>query len=415
LWYLTSLILEDSPCWQWPLLDDLGIDQAGNIYNKSGSLKSKFEKTLDSLNEKNPLEKELKDLMLQIKKQGGVIQAVQVDEEGNTISCKHFEGKEHKIVRKIIEAGLNVYMTGPAGCGKSSFARIVAEDYKNPELAETEPGYVFVSCSGDLRPSNLIGHFELINDETKFVAGPIPRAMRDGKVLILDEFDRVGEDVASKLHEVLEAGELLIEATNEMVHAHPYFKVIATGNSDMQGSVEYNTNALDLASIDRFEFIQFGYSPKEQSILVQHGLSGEEAGELMTIVRGSRGINLSLPFSTRRMIAICKLVGAGMTLNDAITHGYINRLPQSERKEVAGFLKNIKTKAEIVVFDEKTPQKVLDEIGKLLKSQEREIFKQSYTAIMNDSVAKYIEQHSEIEQYIKETIGHKGIEPKKVI
>jgi len=394
---LQALITEGK--FVWKLHDDLGI-------KKDYSTTKKFQKVFDSLDEAIEEQKKLKDLMQEFKGvvEKGETKEVQVENETKVVHTvegqNYYETAEHRIARKLFDLGTNLYMLGPAGCGKTTYARILAG----------EGNYYLSSISNDMKPSKLIGHFELINEETKFVEGTLVKAMKEGKVLILDEFDRASEDLASKLHEVLEAGELLIEESNTMIKCHPNFRVIATGNSDMQGSVEYNTNALDLASIDRFEFVQFSYTAKEQKILEDAGMSTEDVEILLDTVRVIRKQNYSILPTTRRLISIAQLYKNGFALQEAFDIGYSSRLPESERNSISALKKYMKksTKDTLSVwaFKEDTPKEVIEEVAKLLADNEADIFRGTFTCLVTDSMKPHQAKYEKfLDESIKDQVG----------
>jgi MoxR-like ATPase len=386
----------------WALHDNLGI-------KKDYTVTKKFQKVFDSLDEKVAEQKSLKDAMILFKEKiekGEVKEAAEEEEEIKIVQTEagesYYETKEHRIARKLFELGSNVYMLGPAGCGKTTYARILSG----------ADNYYLSSISNDMKPSKLIGHFELLDEQTKFIEGPLVRAMKEGKVLILDEFDRASEDLASKLHEVLEAGQLLIEENNEMIKCHPNFRVIATGNSDMQGSVEYNTNALDLASIDRFEFVQFGYSPKEMKILEDSGMEKENAEILIDTVRILRKQNYSIVPTTRRLISIAALYKSGFSLQEAFDIGYTSRLPEAERNQVGALKKNMnkskKDPMEVWCFKEDTPKNIIEEVAKLLPPEEAEIFNSTLTCVVHEDMSSH---QAKYETWLDETIrDHEGVD-----
>lgn len=312
------------------------------------------------------------------------------------VPTKFYTGAKHKCAEVIYKAGLNLYMVGPAGCGKTTYARLLAG-----------PGnFYLVSCSADMVPGHLIGHMELKGDNTFFVYGPLIRSMQEGKVLILDEFDRVSEEVASKCHEVLEAGQILVEQTSEMIYAHPNFRIIATGNSKMQGSIQFNTLSLDLASIDRFEFVEMDYTSAEEAILVDEGLSAEAANALITDANFIRTTNIwSVPLSTRRLKSIAKLWIEGMVYKDALYYGFLSRLSQEEQDEYRRLTTTAQKRSEVWVFRPSTPINVIEQVSTYLTDAEKDLFKSSLSCAVGPKLlidkevfAPYIEQvkHSKL-------------------
>ena len=395
-------MLIDEGKFVWALHDDIGIKKDGGIVQK------KFDRVLADLSDADSDQKALKDAMLKFKEKKEKGEAVEVKEDVSAKSVQtedgelYYETAEHRIAKKIFEIGANLYMLGPAGCGKTTYAKYLSG----------KGNYYLSSISNDMKPSKLIGHFELVNEETKFIEGPLVRAMKEGKILILDEFDRASEDLAAKLHEVLEAGQLLIEETNEMVKCHPDFKVIASGNSDMQGSVEYNTNALDLASIDRFEFVQFGYTSQESQILRDSGMVDEDIDILMDTVKILRKQNFSIVPTTRRLKSIAQLFKSGFSLQEAFDIGYTSRLPESERHQVGALKKHMKTSKEdtlkVWCFKEDTPKHIIEEVAKHLSQNEAEIFNTTYTCLVTDSMKGL---QSKYEEWMDETIkDQQGVE-----
>lgn len=323
----------------------------------------------------------------------------------NEQSSIYYEEKEHKHARIIYEAGLNLYLTGPAGCGKTTFARLLAG----------LGNFYLVSCSSDMVPSHLIGHMELKNDNTAFVYGPLVRAMREGKVLILDEFDRVSEEVAAKCHEVLEAGQLLVEATAEMIYSHETFRIIATGNSKMQGSIQFNTLSLDLASIDRFEFVEFTYSSSETKILKDTGLPDETLDKLLSVSNTIRASEmLSVPLSTRRLKAIAFLILKGMTLKEALYYGFFSRLTKEEQDDFKRLDTMINARSEVWTMRANTPLEILNEISKYLATGEASIFHKTGTCVVTEELLKEKDKYLQFIETVQEnklgkTKGTKGV------
>ena len=362
--------------WCWPLVDDLGI-------KKDGTTTPKFDKVFAGLGD-DANEVSLKELMEKVQ---SYTPPVATTPEGVVRPFKFYESALHKKARKLFLADFNLYFFGEAGCGKTTYARELSGD----------GNYYLVSCSTDMVPSNLIGHFELQGEETIFVYGPLIRAMSEGKVLILDEFDRVSEEVASKLHEVLEAGQILVEQTSEMVSSESGFKIIATGNSDMGGSTSYNTLALDLASIDRFEFFNFGFSNKENEILMNNGADAVFAKKLTDLAAVIRKQVFSCVFSTRRLIAINKMVTTGLSFKDAFDVGYLSRLTSEEQKELKGIEKMLDQSSEVWTFDKATPKEVIEEITGYLSKTEASLFSKTLTLLANEDL---LTRKSQYEEYI---------------
>jgi MoxR-like ATPase len=137
---------------------------------------------------------------------------------------------------------------GPTGVGKTSLVLQIAARIKQP--------VVRVNLNGQISVSDLVGSIGLCKDGTIWNDGALPRAMRNGYWLVLDEIDFGPPDVLSLLYPVLESKPRLClkEHNGEVVEAHPNFRVFATGNSiggDRDGHYA-GTQPINAALLNRF-------------------------------------------------------------------------------------------------------------------------------------------------------------------
>ncbi len=147
-----------------------------------------------------------------------------------------------------ILAGDHQLLFGPTGVGKTSLVLQIAARIKQP--------VVRVNLNGQVSVSDLVGSIGLSKNGTVWNDGALPRAMRNGYWLVLDEIDFGPPDVLSLLYPVLEAKPRLClkEHNGEVVQAHPGFRVFATGNSiggDRDGHYA-GTQPINAALLNRF-------------------------------------------------------------------------------------------------------------------------------------------------------------------
>ncbi|MGH2638734.1 MAG: AAA family ATPase, partial [Rhabdochlamydiaceae bacterium] len=131
--------------------------------------------------------------------------------------------------------GINVLLTGPPGTGKTEGTKAFAQD----------AGLPFWKVPGEnIDPKVLLGRTVLIPDldhpgssRTVFVEGIIPRAVRNGGVLDLDEVNAYPQDVQIRLNELLDDGrtltmqeELDADGNPIVIKAHPELFIIGTQN-----------------------------------------------------------------------------------------------------------------------------------------------------------------------------------------
>ena len=163
-------------------------------------------------------------------------------------------GREQEMAtaRAALVGGRHLLLEGPVGSGKTTLALAVCR----------ELGRATVRVDGDDRfsESRLAGWFDpplvlgLGYCEEAFVSGPLLQAMREGRVLFLNELNRLPEAAQNLLLPALDEGVVQVPHL-ESVHAADGFQVVAT-----QNPAEYvATGHLSEAIRDRFEHLELGY------------------------------------------------------------------------------------------------------------------------------------------------------------
>ena len=127
-------------------------------------------------------------------------------------------------------AGVNIVLVGPKGCGKS---RSAEEVFKKIGL------FYIRFAMGEVRdPVELLGTKEIVNingvSVTKYVGGLLTEAIYNGWGIIMDEMDSVAPSVAMTFQKILEEGTSLTICTEngvETIPKHKTFRIICTANS----------------------------------------------------------------------------------------------------------------------------------------------------------------------------------------
>lgn len=260
------------------------------------------------------------------------VKPIEVQENTNTISQTVFDQVKIEIpkkdktyvawgfsrdVKQIIEslAFYPIFISGLSGNGKTMMVEQAA--------AMAKRKYVRVNITEETDEDDLIGGFRLVNGETVWCDGPIPQAMKQGAVCLIDEIDR-GSNKLMCLQAVLEGKPLYIKKTGAVVHPAEGFNVIATANTKGRGSEDgrfTGARILDEAFLERFiATLEQPYptTAVEKKIILNAmesygNLDGEFADNLVTwgeIIRKTYedgGIDDLI--STRRLVHIARTYG----------------------------------------------------------------------------------------------------------
>lgn len=151
---------------------------------------------------------------------------------------------------KVIDSGIkNIWMVGPAGCGKSTMARSVAKSLNLP--------YLCISCGIGTSATEFIGYKYPSRESTKFA-----EYYAKPSIILIDEMTALDPCVAQILNAALANDE--IETTTGLVHRNPNCIIIATSNTFGLGADRQYVanNQLDASTIDRFigGIIEIDYS-----------------------------------------------------------------------------------------------------------------------------------------------------------
>jgi len=119
---------------------------------------------------------------------------------------------------------VNLLIQGPKGTGKSELIRKFAEESRLPL-------WDVIGQEG-IRVDELLGHHKLVEGTSRWVDGMIPRAVRHGGILHIDEANVINPAILMRLNELLDSKrQLNMEDFNgEIVKAHPDLFIVFTIN-----------------------------------------------------------------------------------------------------------------------------------------------------------------------------------------
>jgi nitric oxide reductase NorQ protein len=235
---------------------------------------------------------------------------------------------EIRLFEAAYEEKIPVLLKGPTGCGKTRFVEYMAYQLSRPvsvvrEAAdgngatseETGRPLVTVACHEDLTASDLVGRYLLEGDSTRWIDGPITRAVKTGAICYLDEIVEARKDTTVLIHPLTDHRRLLpIEKLGQIVEAKDGFLLVISYNPGYQSALK----DLKHSTRQRFMSIEFDYPPRDlETKIIAHesGVNEATANELAKLgekVRHLKEHGLAEGVSTRLLIYAGKLMHQGI-------------------------------------------------------------------------------------------------------
>lgn len=221
-------------------------------------------------------------------------------------------GNECELFEQAYRRGLPLLLKGPTGCGKTRFVGHMAAKLGRPLFT--------VSCHDDLTAADLTGRYLLQGGETRWVDGPLTRAVREGGICYLDEVVEARKDVTVVLHPLTDDRRLLpLERTGELLQAPDEFMLVASYNPGYQHILK----SLKPSTRQRFVATSFDFPPPglERDIVAREsGLPAPQCAALVNLavrLRDLKGQDLEEGVSTRLLIYCATLVASGLPILEA--------------------------------------------------------------------------------------------------
>ena len=223
-----------------------------------------------------------------------------------------------------------VLLKGPTGCGKTRFVEFMAyrlgrpltivredgleEDEEPPSATHALP-IVTVACHEDLTASDLVGRYLLEGESTRWIDGPLTRAVKVGAICYLDEVVEARKDTTVLIHPLTDHRRMLpIEKLGQVLEAGDGFLLVISYNPGYQSALK----DLKHSTRQRFIAIEFGYPPRgHEAEIIAHeaGVSPSVAEDLAKLgekVRNLRDHGLQEGVSTRLLVYAGKLIEGGV-------------------------------------------------------------------------------------------------------
>lgn len=215
--------------------------------------------------------------------------------------------RTHKAFNTLLQvtaARVPAMLVGPAGSGKSTAGRQVAESFGLSFKSE--------SCNPQMSKWDIMG---FMNANGGYTPGVIRDAFENGGVVLLDEIDASNPAVLVSINLIasVSVGETVTFPDGSDVARHADFILIAGANTFGDGaSDEYvGREQLDAATLDRFATIEWGYDEALERVAA--GAGAEEWVTYVQRVRAAaKSAGVELLVTPRASINGANLLRAGM-------------------------------------------------------------------------------------------------------
>ncbi len=254
-----------------------------------------------------------------------MIEEYTVDEEPFYIPI----GDEIELFEAAYAQKIPVLLKGPTGCGKTRFVEHMAWRLGRP-LTTVSPRskgggrgndgipvpLVTIACHEDLTASDLVGRYLLEGEETRWIDGPLTRAVKVGAICYLDEIVEARKDTTVLIHPLTDhRRQLPIEKRGLILQAEEGFLLCMSYNPGYQSALK----DLKHSTRQRFISLEFDYPGQDaEAKVIEHesGVSADIAQSLARLgekVRNLKDHGLQEGSSTRLLIYTGKLINQGIS------------------------------------------------------------------------------------------------------
>ncbi|MDP3063371.1 MAG: CbbQ/NirQ/NorQ/GpvN family protein [Chloroflexota bacterium] len=236
-------------------------------------------------------------------------------------------GDEAQLFEASYRQKLPVLLKGPTGCGKTRFIEYMAWKLRRPltvvkgrskgeSNGDVSLPLVTIACHEDLTASDLVGRYLLEAEGTRWIDGPLTRAVKAGGICYLDEVVEARKDTTVLIHPLTDHRRLLpLEKLGQILEAQDGFLLVMSYNPGYQSALK----DLKQSTRQRFVAIEFDYPPRDiETEIIRHesGVSPEHAlalAKLAEKVRNLREHGLQEGVSTRLLIYAGRLIVQGIS------------------------------------------------------------------------------------------------------
>lgn len=232
---------------------------------------------------------------------------------------------EIELFEAAYSAQVPILLKGPTGTGKTRFVEYMAWKLSRPITVAKRGAkskssgklipLVTIACHEDLTASDLVGRYLLDAEGTRWIDGPLTRAVKSGAICYLDEIVEARKDTTVLIHPLADHRRVLpVEKQGIVLEAKQGFQLVISYNPGYQSALK------DLKESTRQRFIAIEFSPPSPEaeaniIQKESGCSKKQAlalAKLGSKIRNLQEHGLKEGASTRALIYAGKLISKGI-------------------------------------------------------------------------------------------------------
>ena len=209
-----------------------------------------------------------------------------------------------------------ILLKGPTGTGKTRFVEYMSWKINNNKASTKDVPLITVACHEDLTASDLVGRYLLDATGTRWIDGPLTRAVKSGGICYLDEIVEARKDTTVIIHPLTDHRRTLtIDKLGQVIEANEGFLLVVSYNPGYQNAVK----DLKHSTRQRFVAIEFDFPDVErESKIISHeaGVKEDISHQLAILgqkIRNLKEHGLEEGASTRLLIYAARLIKEGIS------------------------------------------------------------------------------------------------------
>ena len=178
---------------------------------------------------------------------------------------------EVELFEAAYAAQIPVLLKGPTGTGKTRFVEYMAWKLSRPitvvkrrskaKSNGASTPLVTIACHEDLTASDLVGRYLLDAEGTRWIDGPLTRAVKSGAICYLDEIVEARKDTTVLIHPLADHRRVLpVEKQGLVLEARDGFQLVISYNPGYQSALK------DLKDSTRQRFIAIEFKPPSRDV-----------------------------------------------------------------------------------------------------------------------------------------------------